>query len=576
MSNFNFRGLSFRPHLLQDIRRYNGQKFFSDVSAGVTVGIVALPLAMAFAIASGVKPEAGIITAIIAGLLISVFGGSRVQIGGPAGAFIVVVYGIIERYGLANLLISTIMAGVLLFAMGFFKLGNLIRYIPIAVVIGFTNGIAVLIALSQVKSFLGIQIEHMPADFFGQLARLWEFRATLDSLTVALGLISLVILFLWPRVTPKATGVASKWRGRISRVPGPIIVLALGTALVSAFHLPIETIGSKFGGLPSTLPGFALPVFSWETVKLLFAPTITIALLCAIESLLCARVADSITGERHDPNQELMGQGIANVVTPFFGGIPATGTIARTVTNIRSGAASPIAGVIHSLTLIGIVLIAAPLASDIPLAVLAAILLHVAFNMGEWHEFPKLRQFKVSYQVIMVATFLLTIIFDLTVAVEVGIVLSCLFFIYRVSTLTHVVRLGHAELERNHPEPLSPEIHVYRIYGSLFFGAVSKLERLIDPLSEPPRVMVLEMHQLIQLDTTGLDALEAIHRKLVKHGGYMVLCGLNEQPASLVQRSGFAGRLGPANLCADLPTALAHASALTHASDAVKVQVLAR
>jgi len=563
MSQFSLRDLRFKPHIVQDLKGYNGQRFFSDVSAGVTVGIVALPLAMAFAIASGVKPEAGIITAIIAGLLISVLGGSRVQIGGPAGAFIVVVYGIIERYGLANLLISTIMAGMLLFAMGFFKLGNLIRYIPIAVVIGFTNGIAVLIALSQLKNITGIQVEHMPADFFGQLTRLWEGRATFDSLTIAIGLAALAILFLWPRMTPKTGDLPSKWRGRVSRLPGPIIVLVLGTALVSTFGLPVETIGSQFGGLPSTLPGFQLPAFSWDTVKLLFAPTITIALLCAIESLLCARVADSITGERHDPNQELMGQGIANFVTPFFGGIPATGTIARTVTNIRSGAATPISGVIHSLTLVAIVLIAAPLASDIPLAVLAAILLHVAFNMGEWHEFPKLRQFKFSYQVILVVTFLLTVIFDLTVAVEVGIVLSCLFFIYRVATLTRVERIGADILTQAIPEGVPPQVHVYHVYGSLFFGAVSKLERLLDPLVAPPRVMVLELHQLIQLDTTGLDALESIHRNLVKHGGHMVLCGLNEQPASLVQRSGFAARLGVNNVCADLPIALARALQLT-------------
>ena len=553
--------LSFRPHLIDDLKGYNGKRLLADLSSGVTVGIVALPLAMAFAIASGVKPEAGIITAIVAGFLISVLGGSRVQIGGPAGAFIVVVYGIIERYGLANLLIATIMAGVILFLMGFFRLGSLIRYIPVAVVIGFTNGIAVLIALSQVKSFMGIRVEHMPADFFEQIARLWEFRATFDLTTFLLGAASLLLLFTWPRLYAAPGVKVAAWRKLVALLPSPIIVLILGSTAVALLHLPVETIGSQFGALPQSLPPIAVPDFGWEGVKQLFAPTITIALLCAIESLLCARVADSITGERHDPNQELMGQGVANVITPFFGGIPATGTIARTVTNIKSGAASPISGVIHAATLLGVVLVAAPLASGIPLACLAAILLHVAYNMGEWHEFAKLRQFRPSYRTIMLATFALTVIIDLTVAVEVGLVLSCLLFIWRVTTLTRIEPTPAEEIAQAAPARFDSQgVKVFSVYGSLFFGAVSKVEQLIEALTESlhdlPQVLILETHQMVQLDSTGLDALESLHRTLAKSGAALVLCGLNEQPRSLIERTGFPAVIGAGRIVADLPAAL--------------------
>ena len=561
----NLPAVHFRPRLVDALEGYSRARFFADFSAGLTVGIVALPLAMAFAIGSGVKPEAGIFTAIIAGFIISALGGLRVQIGGPAGAFIVVVYGIIERYGLANLLIATILAGLMLFAMGFFKLGNLIRYIPIAVVIGFTNGIAVLIALSQVKSFFGLDVDKLPSDFFAQIGVLWNVRATADWPSFLVGSLSLAMLVLWPRLARRSTGdaevrvgrfvghFAARWRNRVASVPGPVIVLVIGTDLVALLDMKVETIGSRFGGIPQGLPAFAMPLFSWELVKQLFAPTITIALLSAIESLLCARVSDSITGEKHDPNQELMAQGIANVVTPFFGGIPATGTIARTVTNIRAGATSPVAGMIHALVLLAIVLFAAPLASNIPLATLAAILLYVAYNMGEWREFPKLRQFTLQYQIIVVATFLLTIILDLSVAVEVGVVLACVFFIYRIAKLTRIEPLKASDL----PAPLPAGVVAYRIFGSLFFGTVSKLERLADPQTATPRVMIFELHQTINFDTTALGALEALHRKLHRSHGRLILAGLNPQPASLLQRSGFADRIGAENLVADLAAALA-------------------
>ncbi|MEO8015977.1 MAG: SulP family inorganic anion transporter, partial [Polaromonas sp.] len=362
----------FRPRLLSSMAGYNRERFFKDAGSGLTVGIVALPLAMAFAIASGLKPEAGIWTAIIAGAIIASLGGSAVQIGGPAGAFIVIVYGIIERYGLANLLISTTCAGVLLFLLGFFKLGTLVRYVPVSIVVGFTNGIAVLIALSQVKDLLGLNIPRMPADFFSQIKAIALNIGTLNLYALGLGLACLIGLLVWPRLFDTQTRYAHALTNRLirliqageglqlkratrvaSRLPGPIVALLTLTALAYALSLPVETIGSRFGGIPRALPGFEFPDFSWATVRLLVAPTLTIALLGAVESLLCARVADQISGlPRHDPNQELMAQGVANFVVPFFGGMPATGTIARTVTNVRAGATSPISGLVHSLTLV--------------------------------------------------------------------------------------------------------------------------------------------------------------------------------------------------------------------------------
>ena len=449
----------FRPYLLKTFRSYDGRQFSADLIAGLTVGIVALPLAMAFAIASGVKPEAGISTAIIAGFIISALGGSRVQIGGPAGAFIVIVYGIIAHYGLANLLISTMMAGVLMFVMGLTRIGSLIRYIPVAIIIGFTNGIAVLIALSQIKDFVGIRVEKMPADFFGMIRTLVQNVHTAQMPALALAVGALAVIVLWPRFTSL---FSSGKIGFIARLPGTIVALALATLAVALLGLPVETIASRFGGIPQSLPSFHLPTFDWDSARNLVAPAVTIALLCAIESLLCARVADGMIDDRHDPNQELMAQGIANFVTPLFGGIPATGTIARTTTNVRAGAASPIAGIVHAATLLVIVLVAAPLAGHVPLAALAAILMFVAYNMGEWREFPKLRQFSMPYRVTMVSTFLLTVIIDLTVAVEVGIVLACLFFIYRVSSLTSIDPVESPALPAT--------VKAYRISGSIFFG----------------------------------------------------------------------------------------------------------
>lgn len=561
MNFFRFR---FHPRLIDELSAYGSEKFFRDLTAGLTVGVVALPLAMAFAIASGVQPESGIITAIIAGFLISALGGSRVQIGGPAGAFIVIVYGIVEKYGLANLLISTIYGGVLLFAMGALRLGAVIRYIPVPIVIGFTNGIAVLIALSQLKDFFGLDIARMPADFFMQIRGLAGHFHTVNITAVLIAATSLGLLFAWSRLFRGKTdsehhpipAKPNRLLRFIGAVPGTIIVLALATLAVSSFNLPVETIGSKFGGIPRDLPEFSLPLFTWSLLEELFAPALTIAMLGAIESLLCARVADNIIGDRHDPNQELMAQGIANMAVPFFGGMPATGTIARTVTNIRSGAASPVAGVVHALSLLLIVLAAAPLAQNIPLAALAAILLFVAFNMGEWHEFARLFHFSIRYRILLLATFLLTVMVDLTVAVQVGVVLACVFFIYRISSLTRIDGIPPAAL----PAALPPGVAAYSIFGSLFFGAADKLESLIAPQAMPAKALILEMHQLINLDATGLDALESMHKALKKNKVRLILAAPNDQPLDLMKRSGFIDRLGASNCTVSLTSAIAACS----------------
>jgi sulfate permease, SulP family len=534
----------FRPRLIDALAGYNRQRALADFGAGLTVGVVALPLAMAFAIASGVKPEAGIFTAIIAGFLVSALGGSNVQIGGPAGAFIVIVYGIVERYGLANLLIATMLAGVLLFAMGLFKLGALVRYVPVPIIIGFTNGIAVLIALSQLKDLFGLDTPKMPADFFAQIATLAEHAHTLNPAALALGAASLAVVVLWPKTYAMPTapsGLVARSRRAVAHLPGTVVALLVATVATALFALPVETIGSRFGSIPQGLPAFALPDFSWTTAKQLLAPTLTIAVLGAIESLLCARVADNMTShKRHDPNQELMAQGVANFVVPFFGGIPATGTIARTVTNIRAGGSTPVAGIVHAATLLAVVLLAAPLALHVPLAALAGILLFVAWNMGEWREFARLRHFSMPYRTILVGTFALTVIFDLTVAVQVGLVLACVFFIYRTSQLFRVQHVPESQVP--------PGVQVYELFGSLFFGAVGKIEGLAAQLPADTRALVLEMHRLVMLDTSGLDALEQLHRTLQRQGVALVLANVNEQPLSLMRRSGFEATVGADNI----------------------------
>ena len=546
----------FRPRLLDAVRGYSGTQLRADIAAGLTVGVVALPLAMAFAIASGVKPEQGIVTAIVAGFLISALGGSQVQIGGPAGAFIVIVYGIVQRYGLTNLLIATALSGVLLFAMGLLRLGALVRYIPVTIIIGFTNGIAVLIGLSQLKDLFGLKIAKLPADFFTQIGVLLEHASTFNPYALAIGLACLALVVVWPKsYTMPLDNIG--WRHRAYRlaahVPGTIVVLVLATLATAVLHLPVETIGSKFGGIPQSLPDLQLPPFSWESAKQLVFPTLTLAMLGAIESLLCARVADNlIDAPRHDPNQELMAQGVANMVAPAFGGIPATGTIARTVTNVRSGATSPVAGLVHSATLLVVVLAAAPLAANVPLAALAGILLFVSWNMGEWREFARLRHFSVPYRTIMLGTFFLTVVFDLTVAVEVGLMLACVFFIYRMSTLFRVEPPAAADA----PAGVPAGVEIRELFGALFFGAVGKLEALPAQLPEGTRTLVLDLHRLISMDTSGLEALEQLRRALAKRGIALRLAAVNEQPRSLMERAGFAAHVGEAAFSGTLAEAL--------------------
>jgi SulP family sulfate permease len=533
----------FRPRLVDALRGYDRERFAHDLGAGITVGIVALPLAMAFAIASGLKPEAGLWTAIIAGLLIALLGGSNVQIGGPAGAFIVIVYGIVERYGVANLLISTACAGVLLFALGLLRLGRLVRYVPVSIVIGFTNGIAVLIAASQLKDWLGLDIDKMPADFLTQLRTIGGNLGSFNPTAFALGTACLVGLFVWPRLWNKGSPIQyaldipgmkrAAWLS--ARMPGPIVALVTLTLFSWYFALPVETIGSRFGSIPRGLPPFALPEFSWETVKLLVTPTITIAILGAIESLLCARVADQVSSlPRHDPNQELMAQGIANFVVPFFGGMPATGTIARTVTNIRSGGSTPVAGALHAVTLAIVVLAAAPLALHVPLAVLAGILLFVAWNMGEWREFQHMRKYSTHYRVLMLGTFGLTVVFDLTVAVQVGLLLACGLFIQKMSTLFRVelVKREGALIE-------------FKLYGSLFFGAVAKIDQVVQEVESGPQepVVVLDAQHLVHLDTSGLDSLRQLHKAVLLRGGTLFVENLHAQPTEVVERAGFGAEL---------------------------------
>jgi sulfate permease, SulP family len=552
----------FKPRIVQSLQGYNLQRFLKDVGAGVTVGVVALPLAMAFAIASGLDPQTGIFTAIVAGFLISALGGSSVQIGGPAGAFIVVVLGIVNQHGVANLIACTLMAGGLLFLMGLTGLGSLVRLIPVSIVIGFTNGIAVLIALSQIKDFFGLNIATNTGHFFEKNWALIQALPTSNLTALTLASMSLAFLFLWPKLFAylgkhKGNGALGKFPTMITTVPGSVLLLIVGTLAAYLLDLNVETIGTRFGSIPNALPTLSLPVFELTNIQNLIGPTLTIAFLCAIESLLCARVADGITHEKHDPNQELMAQGLANMAAPLFGGMPATGTIARTVTNIRSGGNSPVAGIIHCITLLIILLLAAPLAEHIPLPVLSAILMFVAFNMGEWREFPKLKQYTATYKVIMLATFLLTVIIDLTVAVQAGLVLAGLFFIYRVSSLTEFIPIGLKEEHQN------LGIQAFRIYGSLFFAVVGKIESLSHQSAHVASVLILDMHQTISIDTTALECLEELNSDMQRTGHTLIFCGLNKQALSLFKRSGFLGQLQPAQIQNDFTSAMAHALSIS-------------
>lgn len=546
----------FNPKLYELLSGYSKARLIKDIGAGITVSVVALPLAMAFAIASGLKPEAGLFTAIIAGFLISLFSGSRVQIGGPAGAFIVIVYGIVAQYGTGGLLLATFMSGIVLWLMGFLRLGVLIKFIPVAVIIGFTNGIAALIALSQIKDFLGLTIHNtVPAEFFALLRTLWHALPTWNIQAIMVSVLSLAVIVVWQKIMrrtvtlPVKTGMLPRVSGSLALIPGSIVALVLATVMVQWLDLRVDTIGSRFGGIPRGLPVFTLPDFSWHAIRMLFMPAVTLAILGSIESLLCARVADSMIKDKHDSNQELLAQGFANMVVPFFGGMPATGTMARTITNIKNGGSSPIAGMVHSVCLLLVMLVAAPLAQYIPLPALSAILMFVAWNMGQWREFARLRTFRLPYRIILVSVFVLTVVMNVTVAVEVGIFVSCFIFIYRISNLTVAERVPNSVAQSG--------VVTYRLTGALFFGAVKLIDDLVR--DKPAKALVLDCSGLIYIDSSGEEAMEELWEAYRAKNIPIIVYGLRRQPRDLLLRTGWLQRLGHANVCrteSDLTTRL--------------------
>lgn len=541
------------PRSVQCLRDYTGRAFLSDLVAGITVGLVALPLAMAFAIASGVTPQAGLYTAIVAGFLISALGGSNTQIGGPTGAFVVVVYAIVMKYGLDGLYTCTLMAGIMLVILGVTGLGSAVKYIPRPVVVGFTNGIAIIIASTQIKDFFGLKVEKVPGDFSSRIALLARNFHTLSFAATGLGLLSLVIIILFMR--------------NVKKIPGYIVALFVGTSLVVIFKLPVETIGSRFGGIPSGLPHFAVPSIRFDLLRPLISPAITVAMLGAIESLMSAVVSDRMSGTRHNPNVELVGQGVANILSPLFGGLPATGAIARTATNIRSGAKTPVAGMIHALTLLAIVLFAAPLARFIPLAMLAAILFVVSYNMGEWREIPELLKLSPLEIGTWLVTFLLTVFADLTVAVEAGMILAALVYIRKVTETTTVAQVTEEYLKEGHAHILQhkeipPYVAIFRIHGPFLFGATDKINDAIARIPELPPIVILRLRNMTALDATGLQALENFADVVHQSGRELLLCGARQQPAEMMRAADFAEHVGAENICLHVADALERAKKL--------------
>ena len=541
------------PKSVLALRNYSASDFLADLVAGLTVGLVALPLAMAFGIASGVTPQAGIYTAVVAGFLISALGGSRCQVGGPTGAFVVVIAGIIARFGLSGLAMVTLMAGAMLVLMGLTGIGAAVKFIPRPVTIGFTNGIAVLIASTQLKDFLGLKFSGNPSEFVPRLKAIGLHLGTIDPPTVGLALASLAVILLVPRLS--------------KRVPGAIVALLGATVISALLHLPVETIGSKFGGIPQGLPRFAPPAFRPELIGVLFPSALTVALLAAIESLLSAVVADSMSKDKHNSSVELVAQGIANLVSPLFGGIPATGAIARTATNIRSGAQTPVAGMIHALVLLVILLVAAPLARFIPLATLAAVLFVVAYNMGEWREIGGILKLSKADISVWLATFALTVFADLTVAVEVGMVLAALLYIHRVSQTTTVDEVDEDYLLDGRVHVLQGReipgyVTILRIHGPFLFGATEKLAEETADVSGYGEVVALRLRNMTALDGTGLHALESLADRLKASGRTLLLCGAREQPAKLLRQAEFRRCIGEENILPHVEAALARAAAL--------------
>lgn len=557
--------MRFNPKIYELRRNYSTQHFLQDLGAGLTVSVVALPLAMAFAIASGLKPEAGLFTAIIGGLLISLFSGSRVQIGGPAGAFIVIVYGIVQQYGVEGLLLATLMSGLFLWLMGFLRLGGLVEFIPVAVIIGFTNGIAVLIGVSQIKDFLGLPLHDVPADFFPMMHTLWQGLPQMNFQALGVALLCLAIVFLWQRAlvasakflrNKESHHPLPKLMRFLAHIPGSIVALIVGVLLVQWLNLQVETIGSRFGGIPQSLPALTAPAFSLTLLGDLLVPAITLAVLGAIESLLCARVADNMIKDKHDPNQELLAQGFANMVVPFFGGMPATGTIARTVTNIKNGGRTPVAGMIHALALLVVVLVAAPLAQYIPLAALSAILMSVAWNMGAWREFARIRSYRLPYAATLLSVFLLTVMVSLTVAVQVGIALACFTFIYRLSLLTV------AEKQHLAQAPEEEGVNYYRLVGSVFFASVNLTQKLLNPMAE--KALVLDFSGIVYVDSSGVVALKELLQSYQEREIPIFVYGLRAQPKSILWRTEWLREVGEGRVFESLEEAQQAVRAYLH------------
>ena len=535
------------PASVLALRRYDRQTFFADLLAGITVGLVALPLAMAFAISSGVPPQAGLACAVVAGFTISALGGTRLGIGGPTGAFVVVVSGIVAQHGFDGLLLCTFMAGIILVVLGATGLGTAVDYLPRPVLVGFTNGIAVLIASTQLRDFLGLRVAQPSGVFLPRLIENLRALPTWTPAAAAVGVASLGVVLLFNRF--------------VRRVPGMVAALVLGTAAAWALGLPVDSVGTRFGDLPAGLSPPSPLAFRPDLIHPLLAPALTVALLGAVESLMSASVADRMAGGKHNPNVELMAQGVANLLSPLFRGLPATGAIARTATNIRAGGRTPVAGMIHALTLLGVMAFAAPLARHVPLAVLAAILLVVAWNMGEWAEIPELLRLSKADVAVWLVTFALTVFADLTVAVQAGMILAGLLFIRRIAETTTISEITTLEIERDRVHVLQDKVipdyaAVFRIHGPFLFGASEKIEEILDRVDRLPPIVILRLRNMTAIDTTGLRALDDLGERLHATGRTLILCGARPQPARLIRRAGIVERVGPRNVCGSVQEAL--------------------
>lgn len=559
-----------RPKLLDTLKDYNRERFIADLSAGTIVGVVALPLAIAFAIASGVSPERGLYTAIIAGFLISFLSGSKVQIGGPTGAFVVIVYGIVEKYGIDGLIIATIMAGVILILMGLAKFGGLIKYIPHPIITGFTSGIAVIIFSTQIRDFFGLTIDKVPGDFVEKWASYIEHGSSINFYALGIGIATLLIIIFWSRFSQK--------------IPGSLAALIISTCVVYFFQLPVDTIYTRFGEIPSSLPAPIFPNIQWSTITALIMPATTIALLGAIESLLCAVVADGMIGDRHRSNMELVAQGLANIVTPFFGGIPATGAIARTATNIRNGGRTPIAGIIHALILLMILLIFGKWAALIPLPCLAAILIYVAYNMSEHTAFMAIIRGPRTDVIVLLTTFVLTVLVDLTVAIEIGMILAAFLFMKQMADVTRI-QVIKSDLD-DHDEPPDTQavkdkripqgVQVFEINGPFFFGSVYKFQEHFDFARRHTRVLILRMRAVPYVDAGGLHALREMMNHCRKDKVYFLIAEIHTQPLIAVEQSGLMQTMGEDYYFGNLDEALAAAGELIKAQPAENTESLHR